>query len=175
MDKASHLTAFCAWDCSPHLLVTPAHLMRPGLALFWGGDVVHQLFMHCTIKCNGSTILHLPCRCAARCSHWAVSGRQMGAADCSQPLCGIPHHETSRSRNEGKRCAKIPGIRLRGVGWSNYLNYTCQVMWIFLFSFDNAAQLRQDWWLKYQCSHQNFIGSGRYLRFGGGAQMMVRA
>ena len=31
LDKASHLTAFCAWDGSPHLPVTPAQLMRPGI------------------------------------------------------------------------------------------------------------------------------------------------
>ena len=29
--KASRLTAFCAWDSSPHLLATPAQLMRPGI------------------------------------------------------------------------------------------------------------------------------------------------
>ena len=27
--KASHLTAFCAWDSIPHLLVIPEQLMRP--------------------------------------------------------------------------------------------------------------------------------------------------
>ena len=31
MDKASHLTAFCTWDSTPHLPVTPAQLMRPGI------------------------------------------------------------------------------------------------------------------------------------------------
>ena len=31
LDKASHLTAFCAWDSSPHLPVTPSQLMRPGI------------------------------------------------------------------------------------------------------------------------------------------------
>ena len=31
MDKASHRTAFCAWDSSPHLTVTPAQLMRHGI------------------------------------------------------------------------------------------------------------------------------------------------
>ena len=30
LDKASHLTAFCAWDSSHHLPVTLAQLMRPG-------------------------------------------------------------------------------------------------------------------------------------------------
>ena len=29
--RPSHLTAFCAWDSSPHLPVTPAQLMRPGI------------------------------------------------------------------------------------------------------------------------------------------------
>ena len=29
MVKASHLTAFCAWDSSPHFQVTPAQLMSP--------------------------------------------------------------------------------------------------------------------------------------------------
>ena len=31
LDNASYLTAFCAWDSSPHLPVTPAQLMRPGM------------------------------------------------------------------------------------------------------------------------------------------------
>ena len=31
LNKASHLTAFCAWDSSLHLPVTPAQLMRPGI------------------------------------------------------------------------------------------------------------------------------------------------
>ena len=30
-NKASQLTAFYAWDSSPHLLVTPAQLMRLGI------------------------------------------------------------------------------------------------------------------------------------------------
>ena len=60
--KASILTAFCARDSSPHLPVTPAQLMRPGIGqnvssaegdfayhldlIF--GDVVHWLFFHQT-------------------------------------------------------------------------------------------------------------------------------
>ena len=31
LDKTSHLATFCAWDNSPHLPVTLAHLMRPGI------------------------------------------------------------------------------------------------------------------------------------------------
>ena len=31
LNKASHLTAFCAWGSSPQPLVTPAQLMRPGI------------------------------------------------------------------------------------------------------------------------------------------------
>ena len=31
MNKASHLTAFYAWNSDPHLLVTPVQLMRPGI------------------------------------------------------------------------------------------------------------------------------------------------
>ena len=31
MDKANHLTAFCEWDISSHLPVTPAQLMRLGI------------------------------------------------------------------------------------------------------------------------------------------------
>ena len=30
-NKANHLAAFCAWDSSPHFLVTPEQLMRPSL------------------------------------------------------------------------------------------------------------------------------------------------
>ena len=29
LEKASHLTAFCAWDSSPHLPVTPSLVPRP--------------------------------------------------------------------------------------------------------------------------------------------------
>ena len=32
LNKASHFTAFCAWDSSSHLPVTPAQLMRPNIA-----------------------------------------------------------------------------------------------------------------------------------------------
>ena len=61
-DKASHLTAFCAWDSSPHLLLTLVQLMHEAwywpkcilhsgwlcrLAFFIQGDVdIHWLFMH---------------------------------------------------------------------------------------------------------------------------------
>ena len=31
LDKASHLTAFCVWDSSPNLPVTPVQLMKPGI------------------------------------------------------------------------------------------------------------------------------------------------
>ena len=40
LNKASHLTAFCAWYGSPHLPVTPAQLMRPP---------AHWVTLHCNI------------------------------------------------------------------------------------------------------------------------------
>ena len=63
MPMYSHLTAFCACNSSPHLPVTPAQLMRPGIGWnmsctvgdcaycrlglpFFQGDVVHW-YSHC--------------------------------------------------------------------------------------------------------------------------------
>ena len=66
LDKTSHLNTFCAWDSSPHLLVTPIQLhdetgqnasftvgdfAGPILLLFFPEDVVHRLFL-CTIVMN---------------------------------------------------------------------------------------------------------------------------
>ena len=47
VDKASDLTVFCRRDSSPHLLVTSAQLIRPGIGrnVSWAvGDLTSRVF-----------------------------------------------------------------------------------------------------------------------------------
>ena len=46
--KVSHLTAFCAWDSSPHLPVTPALLRKP--AWYWQKHAPHRVGYHLVLS-----------------------------------------------------------------------------------------------------------------------------
>ena len=71
MDKAGHLTVFCAWDHSLYLLITPALLMRPGIGrnMSYTVDdlVLHQgLLYFREIDCSYIHVWRMPRR-------WALS------------------------------------------------------------------------------------------------------
>ena len=63
LDKANHLTAFCAWNSSPmHLLVNPVQLTRPGVGwnVSCAGVTLHNMYAYFFGEMwfvDGSTIL----------------------------------------------------------------------------------------------------------------------
>ena len=75
--------AFYAWDSSPHLLVTPAQLMRPGIS--WNiscavGDFARPIFLgrcgllivHEQLKCVREPGIHCLCMCLISHKSWKL-------------------------------------------------------------------------------------------------------